>query len=51
MSHRLYLNFETLFLVLLEVKTFVLQQDKAHKDAFFIMHLTFQGKLGLKIGA
>ncbi len=48
MSHRLYLHFETLFLVLLEMKSFVLQQNLP-KDTLFTIHLIFQGKLCLKI--
>jgi hypothetical protein len=43
-SQRLYLLFEMLFLVLLEVKSFVSQQDMAAKDTFFIVHLTVEGK-------
>jgi hypothetical protein len=42
MSHRLYLHFETLFLVLLEVKNVVLQQDEPPKDTFIIIHLIVQ---------
>jgi hypothetical protein len=49
-SHRLFSNFKTLFLVLLEISVLVEKLDFASKGTFFIMHITVQIKLGLKIG-
>jgi hypothetical protein len=48
-SQKLFLLFETLFLMLLEVKLFVKKPDKAFKDTFFLIHLVLQGNLFLKI--
>jgi hypothetical protein len=42
MSHRLFLPFEMLFLMLLEANKNVIDQDKASKDTFFLIHLMFQ---------
>jgi hypothetical protein len=33
----------------MDVNSFVWQQDQASKDTFFIIYLTVQGNLGLKI--
>ncbi len=45
MSHGLFLIFETLFLMLMEVKLFVKKSvkkpDQAYKDTFFLIHLIF----------
>ncbi len=49
LSHRFYLQFETPFSVLLDMIIFVRQQDLASKDTFLLLHLTVQGKLGLKV--
>jgi hypothetical protein len=48
-SHKLFLLLETLILRLLEVKSFVWQQDQALKDTFIIIHFAFQSKSGFKI--
>ncbi len=37
-----------IFLLILEGKLFVTQQDKASKDTFFKIHLIWQCNLGLK---
>jgi hypothetical protein len=43
-----FLLFETLFLLLLDVKLFVKKQDKASKDTFFLIDLLFHSNLDLK---
>ena len=48
LSHWFYLQFETLFSVLLEMKSFVWQQYKAPSDIFFLTHLSVQGKTRLE---
>jgi hypothetical protein len=50
MPHSIFLLFEMLFLMLSDVKLFVTGQDKASKDYFFLIHVEFQSKFGLKIG-
>ncbi len=46
-SHRLFLLFEALFLMLLEAKCFVKKQVKALRDTSFLISLIFQSNLGL----
>jgi hypothetical protein len=38
-----------MFLMLLEEKLLIPQQDKASKDTLFLIHLIFQSNLSLKI--
>jgi hypothetical protein len=45
----LILLFETKFLILLEEKLLAIKQDKASRDAFFIIYLIFWSNLDLKI--
>jgi hypothetical protein len=49
MSHNLFFIFEMLLLMLLKERKFVTEQDKASKDAMFVIHLIFQSNLSLKI--
>jgi hypothetical protein len=41
--------FETLVKMLCEVKTFVICEYKASKYTFFLTHVIYQSKLGLKV--
>jgi hypothetical protein len=48
MGIQFILLFVTLFLMLLEVKSFVWQQDFTSKDIYNLIHFKVKSKLGLK---